>query len=82
MASDGDASLIVRSHAERLKLEKEGQDQEDLLAKIESSVTNPKEFSSGVRIGGAVSKTQIDVVALLQQVIIMRMALSCIHRYM
>ena len=82
MASDGDASQIVRSHAERLKLEKEGQEQQDLLEKIETAVANPKEFSSGVRIGGSVlqtNKTQTDVAQLLQQVSSMLKALRPLH---
>lgn len=60
MASDGDATQIVRSHAERLRLEKEGQEQEDLITKIQTATSNPKEFSSGVRIGGGATMGPTD----------------------
>uniref|UniRef100_A0A2P2I8Y6 CDK-activating kinase assembly factor MAT1 n=1 Tax=Hirondellea gigas TaxID=1518452 RepID=A0A2P2I8Y6_9CRUS len=71
MASDGDASLIVQSHAKRLKMEKEGEEQEEILAKIEAATAgkNPKEFSSGVRIGvfGGAGKGDSAVAALMMQ---------------
>ena len=34
MASDGDASLIVKSHAERLRLEKDKENEEILFKKV------------------------------------------------
>lgn len=52
MASEGDASLIVRSHAERLKEEqqRETQKKEQELALVQATL-KAKEFSSGVKIG-------------------------------
>lgn len=54
MASDGDASLIVQSHAERLKIEQQKEEQ----VKKEKEILRrqqimSQEFSSGVKIGFA-----------------------------
>lgn len=62
MAADGDASLIVQSHAERLRdqklQEQEKMDQEMAIA----AANKGREFSSGVRIGFALAKAPVHLV--------------------
>ncbi|KAG7158569.1 CDK-activating kinase assembly factor MAT1-like 1, partial [Homarus americanus] len=55
MASEGDASLIVQSHAERLKEEqqRENQKKKELELALAQTTLKVKEFSSGVKIGFA-----------------------------
>ncbi|XP_069951723.1 CDK-activating kinase assembly factor MAT1 [Cherax quadricarinatus] len=53
MASEGDASLIVQSHAERLKEEQQRENQKKKELEIAMAQANLKEFSSGVKIGFA-----------------------------
>lgn len=70
MASEGDASLIVRSHAERLKEEqqRENQKKEQELAMAQATL-KAKEFPPGVTIGFARmpnTPVQVTKVGLIQ----------------
>ncbi|MCL4138458.1 UNVERIFIED_CONTAM: hypothetical protein GTU68_021644 [Idotea baltica] len=69
MASEGDASLIVKSHAERLRLEQDKQREEDLQQKVQQRQTRTLQFSSGIKFGLASQNHSMEPLPIIKEVV-------------
>ncbi|KAL7637477.1 UNVERIFIED_CONTAM: hypothetical protein RMT77_012205 [Armadillidium vulgare] len=68
MSSEGDATLIVKSYAERLRVEQDKEKENDLHQKVQRRQNRTLQFSSGVKFGVAVQSVSNDSPMKLESV--------------